>query len=59
MKRYFDQSPSQKQHVTPGLNLKGTNWQPGVTQVDTTTIATKDVNHANIFRNVRTDLLNA
>lgn len=53
MKRYFDQSPSQKQHVTPGLNLKDTDWQPGVTQVDTTTIATKDVNHANIFRNVR------
>ena len=31
--------------------------QPGVKQADTTTTAMKDINHANIFKTVRTDLL--
>lgn len=26
MKRHFDQSPSEKQHVTPELDLKGSDW---------------------------------
>ena len=53
MKRYSGQSPIHKQHVTPGPDLRDTDWSARRRTVDTITVSAKNVNHANIFKNVR------
>lgn len=52
MKRYFGQSPSQKQHVTATLDLEARTSQSGMGPIDMTTTATKDRNNLSIFKNV-------
>ena len=52
MKRRCGPSPSWKQHVTPGLDLRGTAWPTRAEAGWHSTTAITDVNHTSIFKNV-------